>query len=96
MRTERIAIPAAHPVFQGHFPGRPLVPGALLLDLILAAFGAPVARVASAKFQRPVLPGDTLVVRFTAAPRGPAVRFDCTRGDETVCSGVLLPAPARH
>jgi 3-hydroxymyristoyl/3-hydroxydecanoyl-(acyl carrier protein) dehydratase len=36
-------IPAEHPALPGHFPGRPVVPGALLLDHVLgrrAAGGA--------------------------------------------------------
>jgi 3-hydroxymyristoyl/3-hydroxydecanoyl-(acyl carrier protein) dehydratase len=96
MRTEQIEIPAVHPVFRGHFPDLPLVPGALLLDLILVAFGAPVTAITSAKFLQPVSPGDRLLVCFTPASQGSAMRFDCTRSDERVCSGVLLPAPERR
>ena len=91
MRTERIDIPAAHPVFAGHFPGRPLLPGSLLLDLILEVWGTPVARVASVKFHRPVLPGMALSVTFTPVGEGPAVRFRCECGGETLCAGTLLP-----
>jgi len=94
MRTERLDIPPEHPAFAGHFPGRPLVPGALLLDLVVTAWGAPVRQVLSAKFQRPVAPGDALTLTFVPAASGMAVRFSCTRGEETVCSGLLLPEPA--
>ena len=30
-----VTFAADHPVFAGHFPGRPIVPGALLLDEVL-------------------------------------------------------------
>ena len=94
MRTEHLEIPVTHPVFAGHFPGHPLLPGSLLLDLILAAYGAPVAAVTSVKFHRPVLPGDALVLTFTPAGAGPAMRFHCARGLDTVCSGTLRLDPA--
>ena len=32
-----VTFAANHPVFAGHFPGRPIVPGALLLDAVLHA-----------------------------------------------------------
>lgn len=90
MPDERIDIPLAHPAFAGHFPGRPLVPGSLLLALILDASDTPVTQVSSVKFHRPVLPGDGLTLTFTPVGEGPAVRFRCARGGDTVCAGTLL------
>ena len=38
MQTEtRLHFAADHPAFAGHFPGHPMVPGALLLDAVLHA-----------------------------------------------------------
>jgi 3-hydroxyacyl-[acyl-carrier-protein] dehydratase len=54
------------PVFAGHFPGRPLLPGVFQLEIVrLAAewiLNTPlsVQEIAKAKFQRPVLPGEIL------------------------------------
>jgi beta-hydroxyacyl-ACP dehydratase FabZ len=62
------------PFFQGHFPGRPIMPGVLILEAmaqvggVLAfkstpATGKPVVYltgVDQAKFRRPVIPGDQL------------------------------------
>ena len=36
----RFAIPADHPCLPGHFPGRPVVPGVVMLDRVFAAIEA--------------------------------------------------------
>jgi 3-hydroxymyristoyl/3-hydroxydecanoyl-(acyl carrier protein) dehydratase len=63
------SIPPEHPALPGHFPGHPVVPGALLLDHILlclaeAAPDYPVLGLARVKFLAPVLPGQCVCVRF--------------------------------
>ena len=90
MQTETIAIPSRHPAFEGHFPGRPIVPGAMLLDLILAAYSRPVSAVSRAKFHQPVMPGDVLTLCFEPGARASALTFTCRRDKTLVCSGVLL------
>jgi 3-hydroxymyristoyl/3-hydroxydecanoyl-(acyl carrier protein) dehydratase len=54
-------VPADHPSLAGHFPGRPIVPGVVLLDLVYEALAAalPVELVSivSTKFQQAVAPG---------------------------------------
>ncbi len=56
---DAVYFPPEWPVFAGHFPGRPLVPGAELLRLAAERFG-PVAEVERARFRAPVLPGERL------------------------------------
>ena len=66
------------PFFQGHFPDAPIMPGMLILEALAQAGGILVSKslegplgsrifmftgVEKAKFRRPVVPGDQLVLR---------------------------------
>jgi 3-hydroxyacyl-[acyl-carrier-protein] dehydratase len=68
--------PADHPALAGHFPGRPIMPGVVLLDqAILFAerlLGYQVAawQIGSAKFFSPVAPGELLVFALNIGERG--------------------------
>ena len=88
-------VASSHPCLPGHFPGRPLVPGVVVLDHVLAAIerdhGAlgPL-RLPQVKFLRPLLPDEVAnVVLEGAAPRW---RFRVLRGADLIASGeVALP-----
>ncbi|KAF1688949.1 hypothetical protein [Pseudoxanthomonas taiwanensis] len=83
----RFCVPHDHPCLPGHFPGRPLVPGVVLLERVVAAIeardGAQGAlRLPQVKFLRPLAPGrDAEVVLEGAAPRW---RFEVRQDDGTV------------
>jgi 3-hydroxyacyl-[acyl-carrier-protein] dehydratase len=70
-------IAEAHPALPGHFPGRPIVPGVLLLDETLAGIehrlGRRVATLQQVKFVAALLPGETACVSFE--PQGDRVSF---------------------
>jgi beta-hydroxyacyl-ACP dehydratase FabZ len=83
-------VSAAEPVLAGHFPGRPVMPGVLLIEALAQAAGVGVLvrnpehrgraiallGVDRARFRRPVVPGDR--VRLTARlvhRRGGVYRF---------------------
>src|SRR5215469_16747920 len=57
---------AGDPVFAGHFPHRPLLPGIFQLEIARMAAewvrNRPfsIREISRAKFQRPVIPGETL------------------------------------
>jgi 3-hydroxymyristoyl/3-hydroxydecanoyl-(acyl carrier protein) dehydratase len=90
-------IPPGHPALPGHFPGRPIVPGVLLLDAVMQAAAAlhdtPPTRLLRAKFSAPVLPGEA--VEIALEPRGAdRVAFTCRHGGTTVLLGELgWPTP---
>lgn len=65
MSEARLRFAASHPAFAGHFPGAPMVPGALLLAAALDALGLARAglEIASAKFLHPVPPEVEVEVR---------------------------------
>jgi 3-hydroxymyristoyl/3-hydroxydecanoyl-(acyl carrier protein) dehydratase len=89
MTTAIWIVPANHPAFAGHFPGRPIVPGVMLLDRLLSFIGTP-CDIASAKFLSPAGPGETLEFEWQAQPSG-AIRFDVACGVRTVATGTLAP-----
>lgn len=66
------------PHFQGHFPGRPIMPGVLITEAMAQVCGVLLAQLPNcpeglsmltgidkAKFRRPVVPGDQLVITVT-------------------------------
>lgn len=94
MSAARLHFPATHPAFAGHFPGAPMVPGALLLAEALAALGAAglPLEIASAKFLRPVGP-DTFVDACCEDTGAGAQRLELRAGGELVATAVLRRAP---
>jgi 3-hydroxyacyl-[acyl-carrier-protein] dehydratase len=80
------------PHFQGHFPGRPIMPGVLILEGMAQTAGAISIRsfdaeapkfvylmtIEEARFRKPVLPGDVLEYHVRKArARGYVWKFAC-------------------
>lgn len=84
--TARVTFVADHPSLPGHFPGRPIIPGVLLLDAVMQAAGLGRGRLLRAKFTAPVGPGEA--VDIDLMPRhGDRIAFACRCGDRLVLSG---------
>jgi len=89
-------VPTDHPAFAGHFPGRPIVPGVVLLDRAIlfaeSLRGKQVDRwqIGNAKFLSPVGPAETLVFSLQLTPRG-SIAFTVKSGARDVASGSLTP-----
>ena len=94
MATAERTFPADHPAAQGHFPGNPIIPGAVLLAEALGAIEAGLGmslascRIKSAKFLAPARPGDRVAIEFSRLAAG-GVRFACVVGTRAVLRGEL-------
>ena len=96
-----LAVDAGHPAFEGHFPGRPMLPGVALLAEVLeaarsrpalaAAVGATPA-IAVAKFLAPVLPGARLEIALWSS--GGALAFEVRDAGRVAASGQFARAAA--
>jgi 3-hydroxyacyl-[acyl-carrier-protein] dehydratase len=84
------SLPADHPCFAGHFPGRPLVPGVALLDAVFQAVAegghGTVARLRHTKFRAPVGPGVAMDIILQAVAPG-RIAFRCECGGALALSG---------
>ena len=87
--------PLDHPVYAGHFPGTPIVPGVMLLDVVLRAIttqsGNTFERceIRSAKFLSAVKPGEALEIQHQWQSDN-AMRFDISAGTRAIASGVIV------
>ncbi len=101
--TRRLEIAAGHPAFEGHFPGRPILPGVALLaevleavdgDLALSALVGVRPQVSVVKFLTPVLPGAVLDIAFQTGAR--SISFMVSEGGRVAASGQIARiGPAR-
>jgi len=92
-----VRIPVDSPLFAGHFPGHPILPGVAHLGLVTRALSdwrgreVALAGVRSLKLRRPVGPGETLEVRLAAPGEDGSVGFTLTRDGEALSRGTVLP-----
>jgi 3-hydroxyacyl-[acyl-carrier-protein] dehydratase len=86
-----IHVPDDHATASGHFPGRPIVPGALLLDEVAGILAGPGPLTFRAvKFLAPVTHGERLELLWQIQGDG-LCRFEIRRaeGQSTVLTGTL-------
>ena len=86
-----------HPSLPGHFPGRPLVPGVVLLDRVVAAIEAahgPLGplRLPQVKFVQPMSPGEQ--ARIELEGDTPRWRFRILRDETLLASGEVVSGRA--
>jgi len=94
MKKLTLHIAADHPSGAGHFPGNPIMPGALLLAEVVRCIGQArglhfvSCNVKSAKFQHPARPGDRVEIGYSSLVQG-VINFECTVAGIKVLSGVI-------
>ncbi len=92
-----LVIAADHPAFAGHFPGRPIVPGVVLIDeaarMLETLFDLRDCHWAlpNAKFLAPVAPDEALQLRWQAPNPNGGIAFVIERDGRAVASGTLSP-----
>ena len=102
------------PFFTGHFPGRPVMPGVLILEALAQAAGLLAfdamgqvpdenniyyfVGIDSARFKRPVVPGDQLALEITIdRVRGGIWKFNAVASvDGEVAAEAQLMCTMRH
>jgi beta-hydroxyacyl-ACP dehydratase FabZ len=96
------------PHFEGHFPGHPVMPGVLIIEAMAQAGALYAARLTKfnpdrqviyfmaidkAKFRRPVIPGDQLILEVTPLRKGGAIwklRGEAKVGDVLVAEAEFM------
>jgi len=90
--------PPDHAAAQGHFPGNPVIPGALLLSEALRAIETSLGKnlcpyqIRSAKFFHPVRPGERVSIDFSGCDEK-RISFSCKVGATTVLAGEIVCEP---
>lgn len=92
--TEDYFFPVDHPTAPGHFPGNPIIPGALLLSEVIKVIALKLnldlvpSEIKSAKFFYPTRPGDQVKIEFSSADSGD-IKFNCTVEEKKVLAGQI-------
>jgi 3-hydroxymyristoyl/3-hydroxydecanoyl-(acyl carrier protein) dehydratase len=90
----RVEIPAASPLFAGHFPGHPILPGVAHLAIVERALGVPIIAGRSLRLRRPVTPGEALDLSLGPPGDDGWTRFDISREGAPVSGGGVRTSPA--
>jgi 3-hydroxymyristoyl/3-hydroxydecanoyl-(acyl carrier protein) dehydratase len=95
MNRLTFVFPSNHPTGAGHFPGNPIIPGALLLAEVLRCIEQSEGKsfvscnVKAAKFLHPARPGDMVDIEYSRSAQG-TIEFQCAVAGTKVLSGGIV------
>ena len=101
MATVERLIPLDHPAAQGHFPGNPIIPAAVLLSEVMEAVGSALGparsplRIKAVKFPAPTRPGSRIVIDYRRGKAG-TIRLVCRVNAAIVLTGEVAWDGAPH
>lgn len=95
----RTRVEPTHPSLPGHFPGKPIVPGVVLLDIVTglvldAAPGRRLQSISDARFLRPLAAGTEFDVSWSR--KAEQVRFCCSIEGQDIARGRLVLSACAH
>lgn len=99
------SLPQDHPVFAGHFPGMPIVPGVMLLDAVCHAAASFITvadgpwQIGTVKFLSPLGPDEIARVSYDDiegknTEGNSTVRFEIVAAGRSIATGSLSLAKA--
>ena len=99
IEQREVLLPLDHPSAAGHFPGNPIIPGAVMLSEVVRTWVAVRGKsgegitIKVAKFLSPTRPGDRVTIRFEGDDIN-NVKFSCAVGEVVVLTGAFgVPEP---
>ena len=92
--ARQISVPAAHPSLPGHFPGRPIVPGVVILDRVIEDWrrihpNRPLRGLKKMKFISPLQPDERFLIAWGEDQTG-KVSFKAVAGGRVLASGQFV------
>ena len=95
MRVNEMRLERGHPIFAGHFPNRPIVPGVMLLDWAMREAATALAcgtfdlTVRECKFLEPLEPERSATLYFEASAARVSFRIRASESDRVLATGII-------
>lgn len=98
--TLSFTVPEQHPCFPAHFPGQPIVPGALLMQWIFARIRSQcrnhsIVAIKSMKFLSSLQPGDSCRLELESDASLQRLNVVCHCHSDLICKGVVELMPIK-